>query len=48
MIATDTKFVWVVVRTGLEKGIDEARRVQSMITVQGMGPQRLYACCNWR
>jgi hypothetical protein len=37
MIATDTKFVWVVVRTGLEKGIDEARRVQSMITVQGMG-----------
>jgi hypothetical protein len=37
MIATDTKFVWVVVRTGLEKGIDEARRVQAMITVQGMG-----------
>jgi hypothetical protein len=26
-----------VVRTGLEKGIDEARRAQAMITVQGMG-----------
>lgn len=36
-IATDTKFVWIVVRTGLEKGIDEARRMQSLITVQGMG-----------
>ena len=23
MVATDTKFVWVLVRTGLEKGIDE-------------------------
>jgi hypothetical protein len=37
MIATDTKFVWVVVRTGLEKGLDEARRVQALLTVQGMG-----------
>jgi hypothetical protein len=37
MVATDTKFVWVVVRTGLEKGIEEARRVQSLLTVQGMG-----------
>jgi hypothetical protein len=36
-VATDTKFVWVVVRTGLENGIDEARRMQSLITVQGMG-----------
>ena len=36
-VATDTKFVWVLVRTGLEKGIDEARRMQSLITVQGMG-----------
>jgi hypothetical protein len=35
--AADTKFVWLVVRTGLEKGIDEARRMQSLITVQGMG-----------
>jgi hypothetical protein len=37
MVATDTKFVWVLVRTGLEKGIDEARRMQSLVTVQGMG-----------
>jgi len=37
MVATDTKFVWVLVRTGLEKGIEEARRVQSLVTVQGMG-----------
>jgi hypothetical protein len=37
MVATDTKFVWVLVRTGLEKGIDEARRMQSLLTVQGMG-----------
>jgi len=36
-IATDTKFVWVLVRTGLEKGIDEARRMQSIVTIQGMG-----------
>jgi len=36
-VATDTKFVWVLVRTGLEKGIDEARRMQSLVTVQGMG-----------
>jgi hypothetical protein len=36
-IATDTKFVFVAVRTGLEKGIDEARRMQSLITIQGMG-----------
>jgi len=36
-IATDTKFVWVLVRTGLEKGIDEARRMQSLVTIQGMG-----------
>jgi hypothetical protein len=36
-VATDTQFVWVVVRTGLEKGIDEARRIQSLISVQGMG-----------
>ena len=37
MIATDTQFVWAIVRTGLEKGIDEARRVQALVTVQGMG-----------
>ena len=37
MVATDTKFVWVLVRTGLEKGIDEARRLQALVTVQGMG-----------
>jgi hypothetical protein len=37
MVATDTRFVWVLVRTGLEKGIEEARRVQALITVQGMG-----------
>jgi len=37
MVATDTKFVWVLVRTGLEKGIDEARRMQSLLTVQSMG-----------
>lgn len=37
MVATDTKFVWVLVRTGLEKGIEEARRVQALVTVQGMG-----------
>ena len=37
MVATDTKFVWVLVRTGLEKGLDEARRMQSLLTVQGMG-----------
>lgn len=37
MVATDTKFVWVLVRTGLEEGIDEARRVQALISVQGMG-----------
>jgi len=37
MVATDTKFVWVLVRTGLEKGIDVARRMQSLVTVQGMG-----------
>jgi hypothetical protein len=36
-IPTDTKFVWVLVRTGLEKGLDEARRMQSLVTVQGMG-----------
>lgn len=36
-VATDTKFVWIVVRTGLEKGIDEARRMQSLLTVRGMG-----------
>ena len=36
-VATDTKFVWIVVRTGLEKGIDEARRMQSLLSVQGMG-----------
>jgi hypothetical protein len=36
-VATDTKFVWLLVRTGLEKGMDEARRMQSLITVQGMG-----------
>jgi hypothetical protein len=35
--ATDTKFVWLLVRTGLEKGLDEARRMQSLVTVQGMG-----------
>jgi hypothetical protein len=35
-VATDTKFVWVLVRTGLEKGIEEARRVQALLTVQGM------------
>lgn len=37
MVATDTKFVWVLVRTGLEKGVEEARRMQSLVTVQGMG-----------
>jgi hypothetical protein len=37
MIATDTKFVWALVRTGLEKGIEEARRVQALVTIQGMG-----------
>jgi len=37
MVATDTKFVWVLVRTGLEKGLDEARRMQALVTVQGMG-----------
>jgi hypothetical protein len=37
MVATDTKFVWVLVRTGLEKGLDEARRMQALLTVQGMG-----------
>jgi hypothetical protein len=37
MIADDTQFVWALVRTGLEKGIEEARRVQAMVTVQGMG-----------
>ena len=37
LVATDTQFVWVLVRTGLEKGIEEARRVQSLVTVQGMG-----------
>jgi hypothetical protein len=37
MVSTDTKFVWVLVRTGLEKGVDEARRVQALVTVQGMG-----------
>jgi hypothetical protein len=36
-VSTDTKFVWVLVRTGLEKGLDEARRMQSLVTVQGMG-----------
>jgi hypothetical protein len=37
MVATDTKFVWVLVRTGLEKGIEEARRLQALVSVQGMG-----------
>jgi len=37
MIPTDTQFVWALVRTGLEKGIEEARRVQALVTVQGMG-----------
>jgi len=37
MIATDTQFVWALVRTGLEKGIEEARHVQALVTVQGMG-----------
>ena len=37
LVATDTKFVWVLVRTGLEKGLDEARRMQGLVTVQGMG-----------
>ena len=36
-VAEDTKFVWVLVRTGLEKGIEEARRFQALATVQGMG-----------
>ena len=36
-VVTDTKFVWLLVRTGLEKGLDEAQRMQSLITVQGMG-----------
>jgi hypothetical protein len=35
--ATDTQFVWLLVRTGLERGLDEARRMQSLVTVQGMG-----------
>jgi hypothetical protein len=37
MAATDTKFVWLLVRTGLEKGLEEARRMQALLTVQGMG-----------
>jgi hypothetical protein len=37
MVATDTRFVWVLVRTGLEKGMDEARRIQALVTVEGMG-----------
>jgi hypothetical protein len=37
MIAMDTKFVWALVRTGLEKGVEEARRMQALVTVQGMG-----------
>jgi hypothetical protein len=34
---TDTKFIWLLVRTGLEKGLEEARRMQALVTVQGMG-----------
>jgi hypothetical protein len=37
LVPTDTQFIWVLVRTGLEKGLEEARRMQSLITVQGMG-----------
>jgi len=36
-VVINTKFVWVLVRTGLEKGVEEARRVQALVTVQGMG-----------
>ncbi len=36
-VAMDTKFVWVLVRTGLEKGIEEALGFQALVTVQGMG-----------
>ncbi len=43
MVATDTKFVWVLVRTGLEKGIEEAQRVQALLTVQGMGDSKYSA-----
>ena len=43
MVATDTKFVWVLVRTGLEKGIGEAQRVQALLTVQGMGDSKYSA-----
>jgi len=34
---TDTRFIWLLVRTGLEKGLEEARRMQALVTVQGMG-----------
>jgi len=37
MAPTDTKFAWLLVRTGLEKGVEEARRMQALVTVQGMG-----------
>jgi hypothetical protein len=37
MAPTDTKFAWLLVRTGLEKGLEEARRMQALVTVQGMG-----------
>ncbi len=36
-VPMDTQFIWVLVRTGLEKGMEEARRMQSLISVQGMG-----------
>jgi hypothetical protein len=37
LVPTDRQFIWILVRTGLEKGLEEARRMQSMISVQGMG-----------
>jgi hypothetical protein len=36
-VPTDTKFIWLLVRTGLEKGLEEARRMQALLIVQGMG-----------
>jgi len=42
-VPADTKFIWVLVRTGLEKGLDEARRIQSLVTVQGMGEDTYFS-----
>jgi hypothetical protein len=45
-VPTDTKFAWVLIRTGLEKGLGEARRMQSLVTVQDMGKDS-YASPNY-